>query len=114
MQSILGAVLTAGYTSSFQDQIADSPQSKQISDSVQSELTKSFASAVDTAEQYPQYAKQIMSAAQSSFLQGDDWAYTAGIVAILLGAVIVFTLFPRRERENELLAQYAAEDGGAA
>jgi EmrB/QacA subfamily drug resistance transporter len=111
MQSILGSVLTAGYTSAFQDKIADSPQSKQVSESVQSELTKSFASAVDTAQQYPQYAKEIASAAQSSFLQGDDWAYTAGIVAILLGAVIVFTLFPRRERERELLAQYAAEDG---
>ena len=111
MQSIFGAVLTAGYTSSFQSQISESPQSTKISDSVQSELTESFASAVDTAERYPQYAKQIVAAAQSSFLDGDDAAYTAGIVAVLLGAVLVFFLFPRRDRERELLAQYAAEDG---
>ena len=52
-------------------------------------------------------------AAKESFLQGDDWAYTAGVVAIVLGAVLVFTMFPRHEDEERLLAAYHAEDTGS-
>ena len=37
------------------------------------------------AQQYPQYAKQITAAAKPSFVDGQDWAYFAGIVAIVLG-----------------------------
>ena len=73
-------------------------------------MTKSFSSAVDTAQRYPQYQDQIVAAAKSSFLQGDEWAYIAGIVAILLGAALIFFLFPKKEREEELLRQYHAED----
>jgi DHA2 family multidrug resistance protein-like MFS transporter len=113
MQSILGALLTAGYASSFSSAIGSSPQASQVSETTQNELTKSFASAASTAEQYPQYANQIVAAAKTSFLKGDDWAYTAGIVAVLIGAAVVFFLFPKHERENELLQQYAAQDTGA-
>ena len=56
MQSIFGALLTAGYAASFSSQIAASPQADKVSEQVQNELTKSFASAADTAEQYPEYA----------------------------------------------------------
>ena len=108
MQSIMGALLTAGYAAAAGAAIAGSNQ--QVSDSVQSQLTKSFAGAENIAEQYPQYATQITTAARTSFLQGDQWAYTAGIVAILLGAVIVFFLFPRKDEEEQLLAQYRVED----
>ncbi len=52
MQSILGTLLTSGYASAFNDKIASSPQGDQVSDAVQSQLTKSFAGAVGTAEQY--------------------------------------------------------------
>ena len=114
MQSIFGALLTAGYASAISAAIAASPDKDKISDGVQSELTKSFASASATAEQHPQYAEQITSAAKESFLQGDDWAYTAGLVAILLGAALVFFCFPRKDEEEALLASYHAEDSGAA
>jgi EmrB/QacA subfamily drug resistance transporter len=110
MQSILGALLTAGYAAAAGAAVASAPNSKQINTSVQNELTKSFSSATDTAERYPQHASQIVSAAKSSFLQGDQWAYIAGIVAIVLGAVLVFFLFPRREEERRLLASYQSED----
>jgi MFS transporter, DHA2 family, multidrug resistance protein len=73
-------------------------------------LTKSFAGAESIARQYPQYASQITAAAKESFLQGDQWAYTAGVVAIVLGAAVVFFLFPRRDEEERLLAAYHAED----
>jgi MFS family permease len=112
MQSILGALLTAGYASAIASQISSAPEStqKQITDQTESALEKSFSSAANLAEQYPQYAKPIISAARSSFVDGADWAYLAGIVAIVLGAVIVFFFFPKREKEQELLAQYHAQD----
>jgi DHA2 family multidrug resistance protein-like MFS transporter len=110
MQSIFGALLTAGYAAAVGTAIAASPDKQQISTSVQSQLTKSFASATQTAQQYPQYASQITAAAKASFLQGDQWAYTAGIVAILLGAALVWFLFPRKQQEERLLAQYHAQD----
>jgi len=108
MQSIFGAMLTAGYASAFAAAIVASD--KHVSDSVQSELTKSFAGAEAVAEQHPQYAAQITAAAKTSFLQGDQWAYTAGIVAILLGAALVFFLFPKKDAEEEFLERYHAED----
>src|SRR5262249_36759026 len=90
--------------------VAAAPNSSQVSDSVQNQLTLSFASAEDTAKQYPQYASQITSGAKSSFLQGDQWAYTAGLAAVAAGALLVFFLFPRREAEERLLVGYHAED----
>jgi DHA2 family multidrug resistance protein-like MFS transporter len=114
MQSILGALLTAGYASAVATAIAGSPDAGEITDSVQTQLQKSFNSAEAVAAQYPQYSQQITSAATESFLDGADWAYTAGILAIVLGAAIVAFLFPKRDREKELLAEYHAQDAAAA
>ena len=116
MQSILGALLTAGYAAAVASAIAAAPASAQskITDGVQAQLTKSFAGAEAVAQQYPQYAKQITAGARQSFLDGADWAYTAGIIAILLGAALVFVLFPRKDREQELLAEYHKQDQGTA
>lgn len=110
MQSILGALLTAGYAASFMGLIAASPEASSISSSVESELTKSFSSAANTASTYPQYQDQILQAAKESFLQGADWAYVAGIVSVFLGAIVVFFLFPKKKAEEELLERYAQED----
>jgi EmrB/QacA subfamily drug resistance transporter len=114
MQSILGALLTAGYATAFASAIADAPNGNQVSDSVQAQLTKSFSSAANTADQYPKYATQITQAAKQSFIDGQRWAYTAGIVAILLGAALVYFAFPKRAPEDALLEQYALEDAAAA
>jgi EmrB/QacA subfamily drug resistance transporter len=108
MQSIFGALLTAGYASAASAMIASA--GTQVSDGVANQLTKSFDGADAIAEQYPQYAVQITAAAKTSFLQGDQWAYLAGILAVLAGAAIVALFFPSFERENELLAAYQAED----
>jgi DHA2 family multidrug resistance protein-like MFS transporter len=109
MQSIFGALLTAGYAAAMSAAIA-APNEPQITDSTQSHLTKSFAGAEVIAEQHPQYASQITAAAKKAFLEGDQWAYTAGLVAVLLGAVLVFLLFPKKEEEQQLLARYHEED----
>ena len=110
MQSILGALLAAGYASAFSAKIAASPQAGSISDATQNSLIKSFSSAETLAQQYPQQSAAITSAAKSSFLDGADWAYTAGIIAILLGAVIVFFLFPGKDDETRLLGEYHRHD----
>src|SRR6478609_7146677 len=110
MQSLFGALLTAGYASAFAKAIAASPNAATVSTQVQNQLEKSFSSAAQTAQQYPTYAHQIIAATKSSFLDGADWAYLAGILAVVLGGVIVFFLFPHREEEQELLASYRAED----
>jgi DHA2 family multidrug resistance protein-like MFS transporter len=110
MQSILGAILTAGYAAAVASAVAASPEKALVTNSVQSELEKSFSSAADTAQRYPHYAAQITAGAKASFLQGADHAYLAGIIAILLGATLVFFRFPKHEREEQLLAQYHAQD----
>jgi len=110
MQSILGALLTAGYAAAVGAAVASAPNESELTDGVQAQLQKSFASAESIAERYPQYADQITAAARSSFLDGADWAYTAGAVSVLLGATLVFFMFPRRDEEQRLLAQYARED----
>ena len=110
MQSILGALLTAGYASSFNKLIAGSPNASQINGTVQTTLEKSFSSAENLAQQYPQYQTQIIAGAKESFIQGQHWAYFAGIVAIGLGGALVFFLFPKKDDEQRLLVQYHEED----
>ena len=114
MQSIFGALLTAGYTSSFISQINASPEAEKVSGQVQEELTKSFASAATTAEQYPEYAPQIIHAARESFLNGGDETYLAGMGAIGLGIAVIFFLFPKKQPEIELIERFHAEDTAAA
>jgi EmrB/QacA subfamily drug resistance transporter len=110
MQSIFGALLTAGYAAAASAAIASSGESAKVTENVQGELTKSFSSAADVAAQYPRHSEQIIAAAKVSFLQGDSWAYLAGIVAILLGGALVFFRFPKKDEEQALLVQYNAED----
>jgi MFS transporter, DHA2 family, multidrug resistance protein len=70
---------------------------------------KSFSSAEALAERYPQYASAITAGARSSF-DGADWAYLAGIVAVVVGGAIVFFVFPKKEDERRLLPEYHAAD----
>jgi DHA2 family multidrug resistance protein-like MFS transporter len=109
MQSIFGALLTAGYAAAAGAEVASS--GKNINDQVQTELTKSFASAADTAARYPTSVQDnIIAGAKTAFLQGDQWAYLAGIIAVLAGAALVWFAFPKRDDERRLLDAYHAED----
>jgi len=108
MQSIFGALLTAGYAAAAGSLISSS--GNDVTSSTQAELTKSFASAADTASKYPAAIQDnIVAGAEAAFLHGDQWAYLAGIVAVLLGALVVFVFFPKVGRERELLAAYHDE-----
>jgi hypothetical protein len=74
----------------------------------------SYAGAQAVAAQYPQYATQITTAAKESFLAGDQYAYIAGILAVVIGAALVFIVFPKLEQEKKLLAEYHAHDTQAS
>ena len=114
MQSIFGALLTAGYAAAAAAALAGAPPNPDLTTSVQNQLTMSYAGAADVAAQYPQYSTQILQAAKESFLAGDQWAYLAGIVAVLLGATLVFFKFPHKDQEHRLLAEYHDQDMAAA
>jgi hypothetical protein len=113
MQSILGALLTAGYVSGATAALGAAQPSPQLNAQVQAELTKSFASAEATGQRYPQYTDAITAGARQAFLDGADWAYMAGILAILVGAVVVWLCFPSKDEERRLLAEYHAHDNAA-
>lgn len=113
MQSIFGALLTAGYAAAVAAAISAAPNADQITSSVQAQLMKSFSSAEAVAAQYPEYASAITAGAKTSFLAGADAAYLAGIIAVLIGGAIVFFLFPKKAEEERLLAEYHAEDARA-
>ena len=110
MQAVLGSLLTAGYASSMLAQIGASSEASQVTQETEDALQRSYASAETIAAQYPQYADAITAAARESFLAGANWSYAAGALAILLGAALVAFLFPRKDREQNLLTEYASAD----
>ena len=110
MQSIFGALLTAGYAAAATAAIGSSPDANQVTASTQAQLTKSFDGAEAVAAQYPKYSQAITDAAREAFLQGDQWAYTAGIIAVLLGAALVAWKFPLKKDEDALVAGYLETD----
>ncbi len=110
MQSIMGALLTAGYSAAATKAIGSSPNASNISANVQSELTKSFDTAADIAKQYPQYSNQIVSSAKESFIHGQHWAYASGVIAVVIGMGIVHFFFPAAAGERDLLASYLKAD----
>lgn len=113
-QAVLGTFLTIGYASAFAQRVAASPDASAVSAQTQAELTASFASASKVAAQFPDYQSAIVSAAQESFLAGANWAYLAGAIFVVIGALLVFFAFPKKEQALALYARYRTEDAGVA
>ena len=113
MQSIFGALLTAGYASAAGTLVTSSGHN--VTSSTEATLTKSFSSAADLATRYPPSVQnQIVAGAKTAFLQGDQWAYLAGIIAVVVGGAVVAVFFPRAEREQQLLQSYQRQDAAPA
>ena len=74
MQSILGALLTAGYAAAMTAAIGAA--GKNVTDARPRQSSRSRSRARRLAKQYPQYADPDHAAAKTSFLQGDQWAYS--------------------------------------
>ncbi len=109
MQSMLGAVLTAGYATALSKTIADSPDAAQVSAQTEAALTKSFSGASVVAERYPQYSEQIIAAARDAFVHGDAKAFAVAIIAVLAGAAVVAIWYPNAHDERELMREYARQ-----
>jgi DHA2 family multidrug resistance protein-like MFS transporter len=114
MQAVLGSLLTAGYALAMSNAIASSDDAQQVTQQTQANLQLSYVSAASVAEQYPQYASAIVAAAREAFLSGANWAYGAAIVASLFGAAIVWTCYPGKQGEVDLLNRYAQQDAEPA
>ena len=114
MQSILGALLTAGYAASFRSAIAGSPEAGSVSDEVITTLTKSFAGAEAVAAKFPQFAPEITMAARDSFVAGQHNAYIAGFAAMIIGTLLAYFGFPDRKGELAMLDRFAVEDAHGA
>jgi DHA2 family multidrug resistance protein-like MFS transporter len=112
MTSIFGALLTAGYAGAMGTAIAASGQD--VTAATQSQLQLSYASAANLAAADPQFADAIAAAAKSSFLAGDQLAYLAGVIAVALGASLVYLFYPRQAAEERVRAAYQAEDRARA
>jgi MFS family permease len=110
--SLFGALLAAGYAAAMSAAIAAAPVGAEAPPAAVSGLTMSYAGAMSVAEEYPQYASQITAAARQSFLAGDQNAYIAGLISVLIGAALVFFFFPRAEKERLLHEEYHAQDEG--
>ncbi len=108
MTSIFGALLTAGYATAMGAALSGSD----VTENTQAQLQLSFASAENLAAKHPAQASEITAAAQSSFLKGDQWAYLAAMVAVLIGMGLVYRFFPKKEEEEALRASYHAQDTG--
>jgi len=110
MQSVMGALLTAGFATALSKAIAASPRRSMVTGSVENALTKSFSSAEAVARRYPHYSDAITAGVKASFVSGANWAYAAGIIAVALGAALIFFMFPGKDEEQRLLAGYQAHD----
>ena len=110
LQSIFGALLAGGYAAAMAAQLAGIPNASQVPAAVASGLEMSYAGAQSVIAQYPQYANQITAAARTAFLAGGDKAYISGIIAVLVGAALVFFFFPKKEKEGQLLQEYHTAD----
>jgi MFS family permease len=113
IQSLLGALLTAGYATAIAGEVGrgEAASQQQVSDQVVSVLQKSYGAAADVAARYPQYEQQIIAAAREAFVAGQAKAFGAAIILGLLGVAVVATFFPRKAREQELIAEYHRIDG---
>lgn len=111
MQSILGALLGAGYARNMATHLADAPSNvtQQVTSATSDALEKSFGGAADIASRYPEYSSAILKAAKESFLAGANAAYVVGLIAVALGATLVWFLFPRRDKELTAYQQFGQD-----
>ncbi len=114
MQGVLGAILAAGFARSFGALIAESGEASSISAQVTAALQSSYASALQVADQNPQYKDQILQAAQQSLEAGSIAAYAVGAIAIALGAAVVWIFLPGHAKEVDLVASYGTAPEPAA
>ena len=101
-------LLTVGYGTAIASAVANSPDSAKVTDTLETQLQKSYAGAEAAAQQYPQYSDAIVAAAKMPST-GANWAYAAGIMAILVGRRSPGGAIRTRPR-SAMLAEYERQD----
>lgn len=113
MQAVLGAILAAGFARAFAGLIEATGQAASIPADVTAALQASYGSALQVADQYPQYRDAILQAATTSFVDGTLGAYLVGGIAVAAGTLLVVFGVPSHRRELAMLERYHAQDAEA-
>ncbi len=113
MQSVMGTLLVVRYSRDIAAAFSAAPadEQSQLSDQAITLMTQSFTGAEEAAQSLPsQYSASLVEAARQAFTDGANVAYAAALLAVVAGLVVIVTLYPRKDREIEILAKYAEED----
>lgn len=112
VQSLLGAVLAAGFATAISQIATQSAQAAQVTDDMMSALQSSFASAAHVASLHPDLADGILEASRQSLVYGSFSGYLIGAGLIVVGFFAV--LFGVPSKANEERSARAAKAAGAA
>jgi len=107
LQAAMGGLLAAGYAARMHTDLTALPpdQASQVSSSVAHQLTGSFEGSAAVANSFPEYSQQILSAASSAFTDGKDAAIAVALAMSVIGFVLVVTVFPGKQKEDDHYAQ---------
>ncbi|MGI9197940.1 MAG: MFS transporter [Candidatus Nanopelagicales bacterium] len=121
MQSVMGSLLVVRYSKDITEAFNAAPANQQssLSDQAITLMTQSFTGAQEVAQTVPaQYSTALLQAAKQAFTEGANVAYASALLAVVVGLVIIVALYPRKENETQILAEYAQEqaapDGSSA
>jgi len=117
MQSVLGALLTLRYSHYFAEAFTEVPAARMqaLGDEAAASIADSFGGAAEVARNLPQAdAAKLMDAAREAFTQGSHVAIATAVAVAVAGLVLVLVAFPRKDREVQTEAAYAAEDARPA
>ena len=106
MQSIFGALLTAGYAAAVSAAIGGARQARRSPPACRPSSTKSFPSAANVASSTRSTRRRSPPRPRSSFLDGRRLAYGAGAIAVVTVPWSSSSAFPRRPKRIELLEHY--------
>jgi len=112
----MGALLTIRYTNYFTKAFASLPaqQAQNLSQQVATTMSKSFAGAVQVAQQYSASSAQILNAAKTTFLQGQDAASVVGIIAVIVAVLFVLFVYPNKTGEDATFAEVTRQEEAVA
>ena len=117
MQAVMGSLLVVRYSKDITDAFNAAPAQEQseLSSEAVTLMTQSFTGAEQAAQSLdPQYAASLVEAAKQAFTDGANVAYASALVAVVIGLVIIVALYPRKAKEEEILATYAETDASPA
>ena len=114
LQAIMGGVLAAAYARQMTSDLDSLPaaEASKVSSQVSQEITGSYTSAAEVAQNYPApTSTDIVNAAAEAFTDGKTWAIAIALVMTVIGLGLVIALFPRKQKEE---AYYAKVQGAQA